>query len=256
MILLDLAYHYGSEQDKAAADMLQKRLLHDDSKDCGLLNRIVLSMKEFKKHDKKIAQQGRRESRGYAADMVKAMHVVLRIYERLSKSHFSVKKRTRYQSTCAELIRPKQRPHRKSKKSEKSTEEEESRGCDDGDDEDANSENVGGSRVQQVQCGAGKPDLYQAEQGHSVDGGTLEQKRLSTEGGEEATDTGEEDAVKTAAASATKVAGDTDETRADAPKGREGILRGTVEVLEEGEPSSDVEVRACVFVSWLPKGLE
>ena len=100
--LLDLAFHYGSEEDKRAADLLQRRLLHDDSKDCGVLNRIVGCMKDFKKHDRKIAKQARRETREYATDMVKTMHIVLRVYERLSKSHFSVKKRTRYHSTAAD----------------------------------------------------------------------------------------------------------------------------------------------------------
>lgn len=107
MTLLDLAYHYGAPDDKAAADALQRRLLHDDSKDAGVLNRIVGSMKEFKKHDKKIARQERRESREYAADLAKAMHVVLRIYERLGKQNFSVKKRTRYKSGRKDPLRAK-----------------------------------------------------------------------------------------------------------------------------------------------------
>jgi hypothetical protein len=59
-------------------------------------NRIVACMKDFKRHDKKVAKQTRRETRAYGVDMVKALHVVLRVYERLSKARFSVKKRTRY----------------------------------------------------------------------------------------------------------------------------------------------------------------
>ena len=94
--LLDLAYNYGSAEDKRSADLLQKRLLHDDSKECGVMNRIVSAMKDFKKHDRKIANQARRESREYGVDLIKTLHVVLRVYERLSKSNFSVKKRTRY----------------------------------------------------------------------------------------------------------------------------------------------------------------
>ena len=100
--LLDLAFHYGAPADKRAADMLQKRLLHDDSKDCGVLNRIVSSMKEFKRHDKKVAKQERRETREYGLDMAKTLHVVLRVYERLAKAAFAVKKRTRYHTEPGE----------------------------------------------------------------------------------------------------------------------------------------------------------
>lgn len=94
--LLDLAYHYGAPEDSRAADALQRRLLHDDSKDAGVLNRIVAAMKDFKRHDKKIAKQARRETRAYGADLTKTLHVVLRVYGRLAAEEFSVKKRTRY----------------------------------------------------------------------------------------------------------------------------------------------------------------
>lgn len=88
--LLDLAFHYGSAQDKKAADILQRRLLQDDTKEAGVLNRIAQCMRQFKKHDKRIARQEGRESRAYAVDMVKTMHIVLRVYARLCKESFSV----------------------------------------------------------------------------------------------------------------------------------------------------------------------
>lgn len=88
--LLDLAFHYGSEQDKTAADILQRRLLQDDTKEAGVLNRITQCMRQFKKHDRRIARQEGRESRAYAVDMVKTMHIVLRVYARLCKESFSV----------------------------------------------------------------------------------------------------------------------------------------------------------------------
>lgn len=88
--LLDLAFHYGSEQDQRAADILQRRLLEDDTKEAGVLNRISQCMRQFKKHDKRIARQEGRETRAYAVDMVKTLHVVLRVYSRLCKESFSV----------------------------------------------------------------------------------------------------------------------------------------------------------------------
>jgi hypothetical protein len=93
-----MAFHYGSEADRAAAGDLQKQLLYDDSKDCGILNRVVRSMKDFHKHDKRIPKQERRESRAYAVDMVKTLHVLLRVYERLCRAPFTV--------TCGERAAP------------------------------------------------------------------------------------------------------------------------------------------------------
>jgi hypothetical protein len=132
--LLDLAFHYGSEEDKRAADMLQRRLLHDDSKDCGVLNRIVGCMKEFKKHDKKIAKQERRETREYGVNMVMTMHVVLRVYERLSKSAFSVKKRTRYHTAPTGAAKVTCNANRVRQNKDKGEEEEDSE--QEGDDQD------------------------------------------------------------------------------------------------------------------------
>lgn len=89
---LDMAYHYGSDSDKRTAEKLQTQLLQDDTKEAGVLNRVLQSMRQFKKHDKKVPRQEGRESRGYAVDMVKMLHVVLRVYERICKSGFVVQR--------------------------------------------------------------------------------------------------------------------------------------------------------------------
>lgn len=89
---LDMAYHYGSDSDKRKAEKLQTQLLQDDTKEAGVLNRVLQSMRQFKKHDKKVPRQEGRESRGYAVDMVKMLHVVLRVYERICKSGFVIQR--------------------------------------------------------------------------------------------------------------------------------------------------------------------
>lgn len=89
---LDMAYHYGSDSDKRKAEKLETQLLQDDTKEAGVLNRVLQSMRQFKKHDKKVPRQEGRESRGYAVDMVKMLHVVLRVYERICKSGFVVQR--------------------------------------------------------------------------------------------------------------------------------------------------------------------
>lgn len=76
--------------------MLQRRLLQDDTKEAGVLNRITQCMRQFKKHDKRIARQEGRETRAYAVDMVKTMHIVLRVYTRLCKENFSAVRNTTY----------------------------------------------------------------------------------------------------------------------------------------------------------------
>lgn len=83
-----MAYHYGSDNDKQKAEKLEIQLLQDDTKEAGVLNRVLQCMRNFKKHDKKVPRQEGRESRGYAVDMVKMLHVVLRVYERICKSGF------------------------------------------------------------------------------------------------------------------------------------------------------------------------
>jgi hypothetical protein len=90
----DMAFHYGDDTDRVSAEKLQTRLLQDDSKDSGILNRLVQCMRQFKKHDNKIPKQDGRESRSYAVDMVKLMHVLHRIYERLCKSDVVVHRET------------------------------------------------------------------------------------------------------------------------------------------------------------------
>lgn len=92
LTFLDMAYHYGSDRDKRKAEKLQVQLLQDDTKEAGVLNRVLQSMRQFKKHDKKVPRQEGRESRGYAVDMVKMLHVVLRVYERICKSGFVVQR--------------------------------------------------------------------------------------------------------------------------------------------------------------------
>lgn len=96
---MDLAFHYGSQDDKKVADMLQRRLLQNETKEAGVLNRITQCMRQYKKHDKRIARQEGRESRAYAVDMVKTMHIVLRVYSRLCQQNFSVVRPSNRHST-------------------------------------------------------------------------------------------------------------------------------------------------------------
>lgn len=92
--------------------MLQRRLLQDDTKESGVLNRITQCMRQFKKHDKRIARQEGRETRAYAVDMVKTMHIVLRVYTRLCKENFSAARNTTYKMKRDDMSEPQALPSR------------------------------------------------------------------------------------------------------------------------------------------------
>ncbi|KAK9830387.1 hypothetical protein WJX72_011470 [[Myrmecia] bisecta] len=75
LFTLDLATFAGNASDKKAADRLQRRLLHDDMKESGLLPVLGRLIKGF--HYKF-------QPRSHAADLVEAIHVVLRMLDRLN----------------------------------------------------------------------------------------------------------------------------------------------------------------------------
>ncbi|CAL5223392.1 g5900 [Coccomyxa viridis] len=88
LMTLDLAHQHGSPADRKAADRLQRRLLHDDQKESGLLPVLARLIKQF---DRKY------QSREHANDLVQCLHVVLRMLKRLGREEaggFLVQRRT------------------------------------------------------------------------------------------------------------------------------------------------------------------
>lgn len=57
--------------------MLQNRLLHDDMKESGLLPVLARQMREY---------NHRHQPRSHAADLAEAVHIVLRMLDRLNRS--------------------------------------------------------------------------------------------------------------------------------------------------------------------------
>ncbi|KAL3161372.1 hypothetical protein ABBQ32_010265 [Trebouxia sp. C0010 RCD-2024] len=89
LFALDLALHVGTPADKKAADRLQRRLLHDDMKESGLLPVTGRLLKSFN-----FAYQ----PRSHAVDLVQALHVILRMLDRLNTTEaggFLVKQKGR-----------------------------------------------------------------------------------------------------------------------------------------------------------------
>lgn len=87
LAIVDLAADSNSRQDRQASDRLQRRMLHDDMKESGLLPVLAKLVKDF---------SARRSSRMYAADLVAALHSTMRLLTRLSLSEnggFLVKRR-------------------------------------------------------------------------------------------------------------------------------------------------------------------
>ncbi|KAI8471860.1 MAG: timeless protein-domain-containing protein [Monoraphidium minutum] len=74
MGVLDLAEKAGTDADRHAADRLSRRLLHDDMKESGLLPVLARLIKKF---------SARHEPRGAAGVLAEALHLVLRLYDRL-----------------------------------------------------------------------------------------------------------------------------------------------------------------------------
>ena len=75
LLALDLARIAGNESDQAAADRLQRRLLHDDSKDSGLLPSLTRLMKNY---------SFQRHPRTYAVHLVECLSLVLGTLDRLA----------------------------------------------------------------------------------------------------------------------------------------------------------------------------
>ncbi|BDA45591.1 Topoisomerase 1-associated factor 1 at N-terminal half [Coccomyxa sp. Obi] len=76
LFTLDLAQRTGHDADKKAADRLQRRLLHDDLKESGLLPVLARLVKQF---------VFKFQSKEHAKDLIQALHLVLRMLERLSQ---------------------------------------------------------------------------------------------------------------------------------------------------------------------------
>ena len=76
LAVLAAAHRHGSPHDRAAADRLQRRLLHDDLADSGLLPVLARLMGGFN-----FARQGR----AYACDLVTALSHVLKMYDRCGR---------------------------------------------------------------------------------------------------------------------------------------------------------------------------
>ncbi|KIY94294.1 hypothetical protein MNEG_13668, partial [Monoraphidium neglectum] len=72
--VLDLADRAGTRDDRHAADRLARRLLHDDMKESGLLPVLAKLIKKF---------SARHEPRSAACVLAEAVHLVLRLYDRL-----------------------------------------------------------------------------------------------------------------------------------------------------------------------------
>lgn len=77
LYVLDLAQKFGTSTDRSAADRLQRRLLHDDMKESGLLPITARLMRSF---------SAKHEPRDHAVNLVEAVHVLLRMYDRLSQA--------------------------------------------------------------------------------------------------------------------------------------------------------------------------
>jgi hypothetical protein len=77
LLTLDLARVAGNTEDKGAADRLQRRLLHDDSKESGLLAVVSKLIKGY---------NFRFQPRSSAVDLVETLHVVLASLDRLIAS--------------------------------------------------------------------------------------------------------------------------------------------------------------------------
>lgn len=85
LLTLDLARVAGNAADRRAADRLQRRLLHDDGKDSGLLWALTRLIKDY---------NYQHQTRAYAVHLVEVLHVVLGTLDRVAAdpSGFRVRK--------------------------------------------------------------------------------------------------------------------------------------------------------------------
>ncbi|KAL0032107.1 hypothetical protein WJX77_005423 [Trebouxia sp. C0004] len=89
LFALDLALYMGTPADNRAADRLQRRLLHDDMKESGLLPVVGRLLKNF---------NFGYQPRSHAVDLVQALHIILHMLDRLNASEaggFLVKQKAR-----------------------------------------------------------------------------------------------------------------------------------------------------------------
>lgn len=77
LMLLDLASRAGNGEDRRAADRLQRRLLHDDTSDSGLLPVLKSLIKHY---------NSKFQSRHVAVELVETLHVVLRMLQRVCQA--------------------------------------------------------------------------------------------------------------------------------------------------------------------------
>ncbi|KAK9840302.1 hypothetical protein WJX74_007181 [Apatococcus lobatus] len=100
LFTLDMAQLVGSSADRQASDRLQRRLLHDDQKESGLLPVLGRLIKGF---------NFQHQNRDHAVDLVEALHVVLRLLERLSSAEaggFLVKRKAAVKAQRAKKAAP------------------------------------------------------------------------------------------------------------------------------------------------------
>lgn len=87
LLTIDLARVAGSSEDKGAADRLQRRLLHDDAKDSGLLPVVSRLIRGY---------NYRFQPRSTAIDLIETLHAILSVLDRLSESgSFRVRQKAR-----------------------------------------------------------------------------------------------------------------------------------------------------------------
>ncbi|GAB4821374.1 hypothetical protein N2152v2_008420 [Parachlorella kessleri] len=77
LLTLDLARLVGTEADQRAADRLQRRLMHDDLKESGLLPVLSRLIRDY---------NFRFQPRSHAVDLVETLHIVLGILDRLNSA--------------------------------------------------------------------------------------------------------------------------------------------------------------------------
>lgn len=75
LLVLDLARTAGSRHDALVADRLQRKLLHDDQKDSGLMPVLSRLIRGY---------NYRFQPRSHAIDLVETLHVVLCMLDRLA----------------------------------------------------------------------------------------------------------------------------------------------------------------------------
>ncbi|GIM10270.1 hypothetical protein Vretimale_14060, partial [Volvox reticuliferus] len=161
LAVLVVAHRHGTREDRQAADRLQRRLLHDDMQESGLLPVLSRLMTSFVPSY---------QPRSYACDLVMSLHYVLRMYDRLTSLE-----------PGGFLVRAKKRRGgrnggRKKQQQQQQEEEEENKGeggedggedQDDKEDEDGGVSQEGGNvdKVGRRSGGSGKAPMDELAEG-------------------------------------------------------------------------------------------